>query len=108
MFLTVESFPTVGPVILMIDPGSITGLAGIATSLVPITVTDNVPPELTITFDRPATNALVVINVSSDEALAAPPTITVNGLTRAVPTQIGDREWELYFNIVSLTGADAG
>ena len=108
VFLTVESFPTVGPVILMIDPGSITDLAGIATSLVPITVTDNVPPELTITFDRPATNALVVINVTSDEALAAPPTITVNGLTRAVPTQIGDREWELYFNIVSLTGADAG
>ena len=108
VFLTVESFPTVGPVILMIDPGSITHLAGIKTSLVPITVIDNVPPELTITFDRPATNTLVIINLTSDEILAAPPTITVNGLTRAAPTQISEREWELVFNVVSLTGVDAG
>lgn len=108
VFLTVESFPTVGPVILMIDPGSITHLAGIKTSLVPITVIDNVPPELTITFDRPATSTLVIINLTSDEILAAPPTITVNGLTRAAPTQISEREWELVFNVVSLTGVDAG
>jgi len=108
VFLTVESFPTVGPVILMIDPGSITHLAGIKTSLVPITVIDNVPPELTITFDRPATNTLEIINLTSDEILAAPPTITVNGLTRAAPTQISEREWELVFNVVSLTGVDAG
>jgi hypothetical protein len=108
VFLTVESFPTVGPVILMIDPGSITDLSGIKTSLVPITVTDKVPPQLTITFDRPATNTLVIINVVSDEILAAPPAITVNGLTRSVPTEISQQEWELVFNVVSLTGADAG
>jgi hypothetical protein len=108
VFLTVESFPTVGPVILMIDPGSITDLSGIQTSLVPITVTDKVPPLLSITFDRPVTNTLVKINVKSDEVLAAPPAITVNGLTRSVPTTISQREWELVFNVVSLKGADAG
>jgi hypothetical protein len=108
VFLTVESFPTVGPVILMIDPGSIMDLSGIQTGLVPITVTDNVPPPLTITFDRPVTNTLVIINVTSDENLAAAPTITVNGLTRPAPTQISEHEWELVFNVVSLTGADAG
>jgi len=108
VFLTVESFPTVGPVILMIDPGSITDLSGIQTSRVPITVTDKVPPLLSITFDRPVTNTLVKINVKSDEVLAAPPAITVNGLTRSVPTTISQREWELVFNVVSLKGADAG
>ncbi len=108
LFLTVDSYPTVGPVVLLIDPGSVTDLSGIATALVPVTVTDEVPPDLKITFDRTATNSLVAIGVTSDENLAATPSITVNGLTRGVPVKVGEREWELVFNVATLSGADAG
>jgi len=108
VFLTVESFPIDVPVILLIDSGAVTDLSGIETSLVPITVTDNIAPDLTIGFDRAATNSLIKISVSSDELLTATPSITINGLTRGTPVEVDTRTWELVFNIVAFTGLDVG
>ena len=108
VFLTVESYPTVSPVVLMIDPGSVTDLAGLKTSLVPVTITDQIAPLLTINFDHPVTNSLVRISVVSEEPLVAAPSITVNGITRGVPTKTTDQRWELQFDVASLTGLDAG
>ncbi|MDP6823494.1 MAG: hypothetical protein QF554_09405 [Dehalococcoidia bacterium] len=108
VFMTVETYPLQTPVILLIDPGSISDLAGLQTSLVPVIVTDKIAPVLTLSFDKPATNTLIKIRVASDEVLAAPPSITINGLTRAAPTQIDEQLWELEFNVASLTGLNAG
>ena len=108
VFMTIESYPLQAPVILMIDPGSILDLAGLQTSLVPVTVTDKIAPVLTLSFDKPATNTLIKIRVASDEDLAAAPSITINGLTRAAPTLIAEQLWELEFNVASLTGLNAG
>ena len=108
LFLTVESFPTLEPAVLLIETGSITDLAGLSTELVPVTVEDKLAPVLQISFDRAATNGLIGIRVTSDEQLASTPSITVNGLTRGVPTKIDEREWELVFDIATLTGLDVG
>jgi len=105
VFLTVSTqLADAKPAIALVGPISDKAGNSVSTGSVAAAV-DGIGPTITITTTPSLSTKTVIVDISGNEGLLTPPSVTINGLATAVPTLVGTNVFRTTFETVAASNS---
>ena len=107
VWLTYESLSSVVETLTVL-PGAVKDAPGFPSELFFLDPVDQLGPILAVATDRAVTNGMISVDVTSEEVLGSPPSLTVNGVTYSKMIELSPKSWTLDVDAGTLAGAASG
>lgn len=107
VWLTYESLSSVVKTLTVL-PGAVKDVAGFPSEMYFLDPEDQLGPILNVVTDKAVTNGSISVDVTSEEVLGSPPSLTINGVTYSKMIEIHPTTWTLEVDATTLTGAASG